>query len=269
MTRLSDAERAIAQLHAEQLELMAELYRRAPGWITSAQDTVGIVDAAEVAAAEIGVALRISRRSATDRLSLALQVIDQLPGSVRALHRGELSLAKLAVIAGATTDLSAEHARQVEQRVLPRAGRQTPAGLGVSVARAVLVADPDAARRRHHQAAIERTVRFSPRSDGMARLWARLPANYALRCYRELGELAEAAASSGNGLDAGDNPTADARRADTLVDLIIGAATVQDLVASATLPGAATDVPQPKDAAADRARTAATCASPQSGPAGG
>ena len=235
--RLREAERQIAVLHAEQLRLIAELYRRAPDWITAPADTPGLVDAAEIAAAEIGVALRISRRSAMDRLGLAVQVLRGLPDTAAAMRSGTLSLAKVRIIADATADLSEEHARQVEARVLPRAGRQTPAGLGASVARAVLAADPDAARRRRAEAVRERTVRFSPGTDGMASLWARLPAEDALCCYRELCELADtaapppgtaAAADSDPALATGsavaDDRTADARRADTLVDLIMGAA---------------------------------------------
>ncbi len=64
--RLRETEQQIAVLHAEQLELIAELYERAAGWITAPADTPGLVDAAEVTAAEIGVALRISRRQAMD-----------------------------------------------------------------------------------------------------------------------------------------------------------------------------------------------------------
>ncbi|MBA3417164.1 MAG: DUF222 domain-containing protein, partial [Geodermatophilaceae bacterium] len=126
--RLREAERQIAVLHAEQLRLIAELYRRAPDWITAPADTPGLVDAAEIAAAEIGVALRISRRSAMDRLGLAVQVLRGLPDTAAAMRSGTLSLAKVRIIADATADLSEEHARQVEARVLPRAGRQTPAG---------------------------------------------------------------------------------------------------------------------------------------------
>lgn len=173
--RLRETERAIAVLHAERLDLIAEIYRRTHRWITAAAETPGLVDAGQVAAAEVGVALRISRRSAMDRLGLALQAVHDLPDTLSALRRGELSLAKVRLIAEATAVLAAEPARQVQERVLPRVGRQTPAGIAASLARAVLAADPDAAARRHAEAVRERAVRFFPGPDGMASLWARCP----------------------------------------------------------------------------------------------
>ena len=117
--RLRETERQIAVLHAEQLALIAEVYRRAPAWITAPTDTPGLIDAAQVAAAEIGVALRISRRSAMDRLGLAVQLLSGLPDTAAALRRGQISLAKARIVTDATADLTTEHTAQVEARILP------------------------------------------------------------------------------------------------------------------------------------------------------
>ena len=225
LERLRETDRQIAVLQGERLELIVGLYRRAPDWIVAVAELSGWVDAGEVAAAEIGVALRVSRRSATDRLGLALSLRD-LPETSAALRSGELSLSKVRVIVDAVADLAPEHAAAAQDRVLPRAGGQTPAGLGVSVARAVLAVDPDAAARRRAEGVRDREVRFTPGTDGMASLWARLPAEVALGCYRELCELADLAVptdADGGPVDGADGRTADARRADTLVDLIMGA----------------------------------------------
>ena len=86
--------------------------------------------------------------------------------------------------------------------------------------------DPDAAARRRAEAVRDRDVRFTPGTDGMASLWARLPAEDALGCYRDLCELADLAVPTddhGEPIDGPDTRSADARRADTLVDLIMGA----------------------------------------------
>ena len=241
--RLREAERKIAVLHGVQLRLMAQLYARAPEWITAAEDTPGLVDAAEVAAAEIGVALRVSRRAAMDRLGLALS-LRYLPDIAAALGRGELSLSKARIITDAVGDLTAEAAAQVQARVLPRAPGQTPAGLGASVARAVLAADPTAAARRRAQAVRERTVRFCAGPDGMGSQWARLPAEDALGCYRELCELADLATptdEAGEPIAGPDGRAADARRADTLIDLIMGATCAHLHQQASTTPGADTD----------------------------
>lgn len=104
-------------------------------------EAAGLVDTGEVAAAEIGLALRLSHRSAGGRLGLAL-LLQGLPRVAGALGRAELSLATVRIIVEAVTDLSPEQASAVQERVLPRAADQTPADLGASVARAVLAVDP-------------------------------------------------------------------------------------------------------------------------------
>lgn len=218
VARLQGAERTIAASQAEQLAVIAELTTRAPAWITTPDPTAGgAVHPVEVAAAEVAVALRISRLSAGNRTELALQVCSRLPGTLAALGRGEISMAKLRIVAEATEVLSAEHARAVEDRVLPRAEGQTPAGLGASVARAVIAADPTAAERRREQAARERTVQFFTAADGLATLWLRGPATQTMAAYHRIVDLAESARTPG------DDRSAGARRADTLIDLILDA----------------------------------------------
>ena len=162
------------------------------------------MDPAEVTAAEIGPALRISRRAASDRVHFALTVLSRLPASVAALAAGILTLTKLRMIAEHTAVLDDTACAAVEAQVLVRAGHQTPGGLGVSLARAVLAADPAAAERRHAAAVAERRVDLYPAEDGMSILRALLPAPDALRAYRALTDAAKAggAADAGNSTDA-------------------------------------------------------------------
>ena len=221
--RLQIAERSIAAAQAEQLAVIAELNTRAPAWITTPDPLLGGADPMELTVAEVGAALRISKLSASARTELAVQVTARLPGTLAAMRRGQISMAKLRIIAEATEELSAEHAKAVEDRVLPRAVTQTPAGLGVSVSRAVIRTDPTAAERRRKHAVRERTAAFYPAADGMATIWLRAPAAAALAAFRRLCELAETARTPG------DERTSGARRADALIDLILNSADVLHL----------------------------------------
>src|SRR6266496_1759823 len=93
------------------------------------------------------------------------------------------------------------------------------------------------------QAVAGRRVTLTPIGDGMAELWALLPADAAARAYTALDATARAAASPG------DPRTADARRADSLVDLITGrtqapASRVHLTVPLATVLAARTGAPE-------------------------
>jgi hypothetical protein len=109
----------------------------------------------------------------------------------------------------------------VEQRVLPRAGEQTAPQLRRAAARAVLTVDPGGAEARHALARKERRVVVYPARDGMAELYALLPAQDATAIYQRL-DLEARRALVPEGEDDADGRTADARRADALVDLLLG-----------------------------------------------
>jgi len=104
----------------------------------------------------------------------------------------------------------------VEQRVLPRAPEQTAPQLRASARRAVLAVDPGGAQARHEHARRDRRVQLFPVEDGMAELHALLPAEQAIAIYQRVDSAARSA------LDAADARTADQRRADAFVDLLLG-----------------------------------------------
>lgn len=210
-------ERLIRAAQARQLVTIDELARRASGWMLPGAAQAGLLDPIELAAAEIGPALRLSRVAATDRIGLAQTVCTRLAGTLGALAAGEVDLTRVRVLADATMPLTDSDAREVEERVLPRAGLLTASALRPICARAVLAVDPGAGQRRHEQAVRhDRSVRVFPDADGMAVLWARLAAAEAAACHQSLTRLADDARTRG------DARSADARRADTLVDLLTG-----------------------------------------------
>ncbi len=153
------------------------------------------------------------------------------------LEAGQIDLGRVRAVAETTAALSSEQAGAVERKVLARGGRASPSLFRQALRRAVLSADPDGARRRHAHARKGRQVQLHPAEDGMAELWALLPAVDAQAAYQRLDALARAVtgpeASSGvdalpdmgarRAVDGPDEPPSmDARRADVLVDLLLG-----------------------------------------------
>ena len=110
-------------------------------------------------------------------------------------------------------------AAQIEASVLPDAARQTVGEFRAAVGKAVLRADPASAEQRHQRALGDRCVRVRPVEDGMASLWALLPAEGAAALMAAVDALASVTSAD-------DPRTADQRRADALVDL--GAAALHD-----------------------------------------
>ncbi|HKA70070.1 MAG TPA: DUF222 domain-containing protein, partial [Actinomycetes bacterium] len=205
------AERPVSFAAARQAVLVAELASRRVG-----ADPGG----GEFVADEIGAALRISRVAASRRLGFALDLA-RLPGTSAALRAGVIDVPRARAVADATGCLPDGLARAVETRVLPNAAEQTAAQLRASARRAVLAADPAAAQRRHQQQVALRRVELRPLPDGMAELWALLPADQAVAVYTTLDRHARRARQDRRlGVDA--------RRADALVALVTRAAPVPD-----------------------------------------
>jgi len=200
---------------AKQAKILAAFaYRRPPrgpyddGFQQSA-------DISRFAVDEISCALALTRRGAENRLGLALQLTDSLPGTLAAWERGELDWPKVSMIADRTAVLNADAAQRVEDRVLPRADHLTTGQLRRLVDRAVIAADPDAANTRHDKARLERDVTIRPADDGMAVVSAYLSAEEAAAAKRVLDKLAK-------DLGPDDPRSAGQRRTDVFMQLVTG-----------------------------------------------
>ena len=185
---------------------------------------------------EIAAELRLSRVAAATRLGLAVD-LGRLPMVAAGLAEGRLDLPKAKAIAEAVAVLDPQAGADVAVEAVEQAGRRTVGELRAWLRRTVLTADPAAAEARHAQALAERRVALTPVGDGMAELWALLPADDAARAYATVDACARAAGGPA------DSRTADQRRADALVDLLTGqtctapASTVQVTVPLSTLLG--------------------------------
>jgi hypothetical protein len=213
LERIGGWERVIAWAQAQQLREItsfmehAEARNAALGAYTS--------QAHDSAVAEVGLMLRVSARTAASRVNEALSLCTRLPGTLAALEAGRITLAKARIIDTETMNLSDKHTAQVEAKVLAKARQQTPGQLRAATRRAVLTADPAAAKERATQAQRERGVQMWPEPDGMATLSAYLPAAEAVGVYAVLDEYARRSGGEG------DERSMDARRGDALVDLAL------------------------------------------------
>lgn len=219
-------ERLAAWTAAGQLAAIAELARRRPRSFAAAPDghadggDPAVPEISEFAVDEVAAALRLSRPAAGARLHVAVE-LGRLPATAAALAGGRIDLPKARAVVDAVAVLDAPLAAAVEQQVLPRAGGQTVGQLRSTLSRAVLAADPAAAEARHERALAGRQVTLQPARDGMAELWALLPADAAVAVYERVDALA---GRSG----AGDTRGRDARRADALVAAVLQTGRLDD-----------------------------------------
>ncbi len=226
LERVGGWERVIAWAQARQTREMTSFMASAQ----ARNRALGAYDsqAHDSAVAEVGLMLRVSAGTAAARVGDAWSLCTRLPATWAALEAGRITLAKARIIDAETLNLTDEHTAAVETQVLAKARQQTPGQVRVATRRAVLRADPAAARERAEQARRERGVRMWPEPDGMATLSAYLPAADAVGVFAVLDEHARHAGS------ASDERSIDARRSDALVDLVLDPTGVASAATTAT-----------------------------------
>jgi hypothetical protein len=121
---------------------------------------------------EVAVALTLTRRSAGRLLDLALS-LDRLPLTRNALAGGRIDERRAEVIAEELSGLDDEHAAAVEKLIIAKAPQLTTGQLRALVRRAVIAADPAAARRRKEQALKDARVEAFTEHAGTAGLSGR------------------------------------------------------------------------------------------------
>lgn len=139
---------------------------------------------------EIAIALTLTKRSADRTLSLAV-ALDRLPLTRTALTTGAIDERRAEVIADELSGLDDEHAAAVEALLIRKAPGQTSGELWAAARRAVIAADPSAARRRKTKALKDARVEAFTESSGTAALAGRdLPPAEVLAADRHLTALA-------------------------------------------------------------------------------
>jgi Domain of unknown function (DUF222)/HNH endonuclease len=202
------------------IDLLHALAKQA-AWVEARQlELLAVIDAADPspdrwATEEIAAVLRIAPSTATVRVALARRLAGPLLATRQALLAGQITARHAAVLAEAVRPLDDATGTAVQDRVLSKGADDTVAEFARRVRRAVLILDPAGQEQRHCAAVDQRRVVITPDDDGMAQLWALLPAVGAATVGAALNALA---AESRKGRD-GEARTADQRRADALVTM--------------------------------------------------
>lgn len=181
--RLTELERLKSAAAAEQARLAAELDDRRSG--------------GRAVAHEVALARQESPYAGREHLALALALVHDLPETLAALERGEISERRAMIVARESAHLLRE------DRVLVDATLGSLAGLGdrevlVAVRRRVFEVDPAVAEERARRARAGRRVTLRGLGDGMARLTAELPSSDAVLAFRSLEERAAVLRASGD-----------------------------------------------------------------------
>jgi Domain of unknown function (DUF222) len=128
------------------------------------------VGSGKFCADELAVALGISRWPAERMLALAHDLATRLPLTARALHEGVIDVYKAQIIAEATRVLDDAAAAAAEAAILGGIEGKTPGQIRAAAGRAVLHADPSAARKRREQAQKDARVELWREDAGTAAL---------------------------------------------------------------------------------------------------
>ena len=177
------------------IDLLQVLTKQA-AWIEARQlELLAVIDAADPspdrwATEEIAAVLRIAPATATVRVAQAQLLAGPLLVTRQALLGGQITARHASVLAEAVRHLDDATATAVQDRVLGAAADLTVAEFGRRIRRAVLIVDPAGQERRHCVAVEQRRVVITPDDDGMAQLWALLPAVGAATVGAALNALA-------------------------------------------------------------------------------
>ncbi|MGE5131299.1 MAG: hypothetical protein ACM32E_00130, partial [Gemmatimonadota bacterium] len=172
---------------------VAELNRRRLAQVDAGADP----ELAEHIGDEIAPPLTLTMRAAGLLLGFAVR-LGELPLTRSALAAGEIDRAKAGVIVDELTGLDPAHARAVEAVIIGRAPGQTTGQLRAAARRAVLAADPGAARGRREAAQQEARVEIWDEPAGTAALAGRdLPPAEVLAADRHISSIARRLQAAG------------------------------------------------------------------------
>ncbi len=180
--------------------------------------------ATESAAAEIRVALRLTRRAADNELAFALDLKQRLPRVSDALAAGDIDVRRAKTILYGTAHLSEATAQAVVDRIIAQAPRLTTGQLRARITRLCIEADPEEAQQRYEDAEAQRRVVCQPTEAGTANLFVYdLAPDRAVAVTRRISALAKSLKTSF------ETRSMDQLRADVFLDLLEGTPTAASL----------------------------------------
>jgi hypothetical protein len=163
---------------------------------------------------EVAVLLWCTKVAASLRYSTALQA-DRHPALRDAWRAGRIDAHKVTVIAEQLQHLDRPDADNLASTAAEHAAAHTAPQTREWLRRRVIAVNPDAAEERRRRALAERRVVITPAEDGMSELWAWLPSIQARQIQQALTQAA-------HNIGGDDSRAMDERRADLLVDWLLG-----------------------------------------------
>ena len=163
---------------------------------------------------EIAALLSCTQVAASRRYGTALAA-ERHPALARAWQCGAIDSGKVTMVSDEISPLDREEADRLAGDAVEHATCHTMSQTREWLRRRVIKVDPIAAEERRQVAHQERRVVVTPGDDGMSDLWARLPS---LRAQ----EIQQALTQAAHDLGADDLRSMDQRRADLLVDWLLG-----------------------------------------------
>jgi hypothetical protein len=194
------ARKQSAHAHSVELTAVSQIASRA----AAADPRIGVSQEGRPArvcrdaAGQIEMALMLSHDGAEAWADLACTLAWRLPRTGAALAGGWLDLERARIIAQATSVLSEDAARGVEEKVLPEAGRRTTARLRARLRPLVIAADPEGAEARRQKAERNANVRLYADDDQTATILAdKLPQIEAAGGFARIDEMARQRKAAG------------------------------------------------------------------------
>ncbi|GIU92835.1 MAG: hypothetical protein KatS3mg011_1741 [Acidimicrobiia bacterium] len=122
----------------------------------------------QAAAAEVGSALRLTRRTATREMTMAGDLFVRLPQVGEAMTQGKIDHRRARVLVSETAHLSETAARTVVDQVIQLSERLTTGQLAARLRRLAIQAAPEEAEKRFEHAAADRRMVVEPTCEGTA-----------------------------------------------------------------------------------------------------
>ncbi len=217
-------------------------------------------------AAELGGVLRVTDRTAQQRIGEARELVEVFPTTLDAWASGRITRGHVRVIVDAGGLVPAERRAEFEAEAIRLCEGDTPNRVRAAVE---ILAERTAERtftERHRTATACRRVRVIPGADGMSDLVATVPTVIAQGILDRLTQQAMVIADSrhheGDGVGDGDTRTMDQIRADVLCDMLLTGSPTLD-------PSAVGDRPGPWARSARRFRSSSPhspCSTPTTDP---
>jgi hypothetical protein len=165
--------------------------------------------------AEVAVLLNISERAAENLIGVSHSLVTTLPGTLSCLGKGDISWRHATIMVDETAGLASEDQQRLENQVLSRPDRLTPAKFARVLRKAREERNPETISERHTEAREQRGMSVEDGRDGMSDLVLHLESTHAHAIFNR----ATAGARALN--DPLDDRTLDNRRADIVAHVLL------------------------------------------------